>query len=880
MALDSKKYSDVLIDNIKMPVVDLMNEMFTKDRFKLPHDYNIKNFNHFKDLKSILLKEFPVLQQNLKYFKHLQNTIENFNKKIIYMRDFHYPKIFNIFMKTLQQKIVKFYEDFYKMALEDSKKNNENNVSNIPKDLNFLSLRKNIKDHILKISNELFSMFSERPQIVYEEEFTSLCEKIIRLNEYLIHNESSVIGKSKIHYGTFLLSICSSKIHQLSSYLRIDHEKVSIFLNDVNYYPRNYPIHMSRTRYIMESLHNIIRDDFQNDYSSPPPFDIEGVAKAVFQRDRKKLEKDLPDMVRKYVDSEDIKDNTEDFERNIDFLTKDMQKLRSEGDILEKNPVYEGIIDSSLDVKFIEFMEQTEENEEILMNIERLACDYFHYMKNSKDLFERMMFFTKEEELFYRNKYFQVINNTIHDYEKEVSANNMELFIKNLFEKLQKLIIKEREAIPENEIEGRLLMELEKNEDNPYLGGIFRDLQHSEKQKEIYSMFLRDKNKKTVMNLKVNEKDLVNLKLVKETSDFVYKKSKNSGVSPLAKSRSLQIKTDNLDKLDFSQPSPINIKKPSVFNKKGKDVINLIPSQSDLRPQKGKMVSIPSDEEDDSKSKLKKKMKLAQQEPSSFVDLDSKLSSNRSKKDRVTFEEFDKLNSGRSNNDRTNPLVDNKKPSLKNIKNNLKEEMKEKEKSPPSSKRLKHIKEDVSDEDNPSRFKPGKKAKEYSDDDKKKKKKEKKSSDESDDEGLKKKKKKDKKDKKKSDDESFDKKSDKKKKKKEKKRSSDEDSDHKKNKKKKDKKHSNEDSDEDSMRKKTDKFNIKMDKSKKLDDDEIDFMGKSKNRGFNKESEVEDTWGKSLDKKIKNFGDDDEGELSKPFSKYLHKILHLKFFKF
>ena len=88
------------------------------------------------------------------------------------------------------------------------------------------------------------------------------------------------------------------------------------------------------------------------------------------------------------------------------------------------------------------------------MNIENLSCDFYKFMKNVKDLFERMMFFTKEEELFYKNKYFQVLNNIIQNHYTEVAKNNLDTFISSLFTKLEALLFKEKNTIVENVLEG------------------------------------------------------------------------------------------------------------------------------------------------------------------------------------------------------------------------------------------------------------------------------------------------------------------------------------------------------------------------------------------------------------------------------------------
>lgn len=924
--LETKKYAEVVIDQIKIPIEEILNELFSKNKFHMPEEYNTTNLNHFLDGKNILLKEFPVLQENLKYFKHLQNKIEKFNERIIYIRNFHYPKIFDGFIKTIAKKIQKFYEDFYKKTLADTKENpinlqnDQNEVSEPPKDVNFHLLRKSLKDQIIRISNEIFTTFSNKPQIAYEEEFTCLCEKIIRLNDYLISNESSVIAKTKINYAIFLTSLCSAKTNELSNYLRIDYEKLNVFLEQVKpYYPKNYPVHLSKTSYILESLHKIISDDLQAETQINVSYDIEAVARAVFRRDQKIINKEIIDIVRAFIDNKELKDETDDFERNIEYLTKDMQKLRSDAEILEKNPAYHDIIEGTLDVKFIEFMEETEENEELLMNIERLACDYYRYMKNSKDIFERMIFFTKEEELFYRNKYYQVLNTIIQNHEKEISKNNVETTIKKLFNKLQILIKKEKEHIPENQIENRLLNELEKNQNNPYLGQIFKDLQENEKKREIFSTHLRDQNKKAGIFAKGPEKNENQLKLLRESSKFVYKETnKLEAISPLAKSRSLQINDRlNDDTSEFSPPSPVTIQRPSIFIKnhkknekkdKSKDLIKLIPSEKDLQ----KIVSLPSDEEEEysnNKKKPKKQFegKKISNEPPSYVDLDSKISSNRSKKDRVTFEEFNddyspkKPNSGRANyNSNNNPLVENKKSSLKNIYGNqnnnndlsktyLNEDFdmdkkkgldlrqankydsnrgeekpsKFKEKSPPSSKRgLLNIPEKGSDDERSSwakekgnKFgeKPAvdlRKANQFSDiygdeEDFMKKKNKNKSFDK--DSSSEKGSKKDKKKKKSSgeEDSDHDKKKKKKKDKEKNKKSSDEDSE-KKKKKKKDKSKNKNSSDEDSSKKKKKKGKKDSDDDKKHSDEDFDILNKKSPASLNmfgsKDNEKEEEW--------------------------------------
>ena len=453
MASEFAKYSEITIDRVKLSTSDLIPDLFSY-KFSLNVDYDISKLNHFSDAKSVLLKEFPVLQKNLSYFQHLQKKIETFNQKVLYVRDFNYSKIFSKFLRTLAQKIAVFYDGFYAKTLEqDPIKDSLPNKDPL-KELNFPQLRTRLKDRIIKISNELYSVLSDKPQIVFEEELSNVVEKIIRLNDFLHSNESNVIANMKLNYGSFLMSLCSQRFEDSDYYLCVDHEKITYMLNDARLnLPKHYPIYLSRKKFMLESLHKIVTDDLSFSEKNNK-VDIKAVGRAVFQRDRKNIEKDLGDAVRKVIENKDLKDDAEDFKRNIDSLTNEMQRVRLDGEILKENPVFVRLLDGSINVETIGFMDENEQNEELLMNIEKLSCDFYKFMKNVKDLFERMMFFTKEEELFYKNKYFQVLNNIIQNHYTEVAKNNLDTFISSLFTKLEALLFKEKNTIVENVLEG------------------------------------------------------------------------------------------------------------------------------------------------------------------------------------------------------------------------------------------------------------------------------------------------------------------------------------------------------------------------------------------------------------------------------------------
>ena len=597
--------AEITINNVKIKTSEIMREIFS-EKFDLDVDYKTSKLNHFEDGKNILLKEFPVLQQNLSYFEHLQKKIETFNQKVLYARNFNYSKIFTKFMNTLSSKIVKFYEDFYAKTMN---KDNQISSKDLPKELNFPLLRNILKDRILKVSNELYTVLSTKPQTVYEEEFMVLCEKIIRLNEYLHTSESTFIPKTKINYGALLTGLCTEKYHELSGYICIDHERLDHYLNDPQpQFAKHHPIYMSKRKYILESLHKIITDDLDKDLMTTITYDIEAVARAVFQRDHKIIEQDLTDAVRRIIDNKELKDDAEDFKKNIDGLTNEMQRVRMDGELLGKNPVYFDLMDGKINVEMIGFMEENEQNEDLLMHLEKLACDYYKYMRNVKDIFERMMFFTKEEELFYKNKYFQVLNGIIQNYYSEISKNSVETTINNFFSKLNVLLIKEKNAVIENEIEGKLLNELEKNENNPYLIEMFTSLQEAEKKRQLYSNQIYDKNNNFGHNkMEKPPQDEVKLKLTKEASNYVYKELPHP-VSPLMKSRSMQINTHLLqEKVDFSTMSPNHIKKPdSLFKKNEKEkVIKLEKShpnydfESKIKEKEDKKHKINIDEDDE-----------------------------------------------------------------------------------------------------------------------------------------------------------------------------------------------------------------------------------------------------------------------------------------
>ena len=224
-------------------------------------------------------------------------------------------------------------------------------------------------------------------------------------------------------------------------------------------------------------------------------------------------------------------------------------------------------------------------------------------MKNVKDLFERMMFFTKEEELFYKNKYFQVLNNIIQNHYTEVAKNNLDTFISSLFTKLEALLFKEKNTIVENELEGKLLTELEKNQDNPYLGHLFSALQEAEMKREVYSKHIKEKQ----YDFKQEpDLDLEKTKLTKEASNYVYKEAKPAQSSPLMKAKSMQIRDNSRQEpIDFTVMSPKNIKKPTIFAKKAAEEVVIKPKaagpnydfEKDLKPKKPSMVKLPDEGE-------------------------------------------------------------------------------------------------------------------------------------------------------------------------------------------------------------------------------------------------------------------------------------------
>ena len=147
------------------------------------------------------------------------------------------------------------------------------------------------------------------------------------------------------------MSLCSQRFEDSDYYLCVDHEKITYMLNDARLnLPKHYPIYLSRKKFMLESLHKIVTDDLSFSEKNNK-VDIKAVGRAVFQRDRKNIEKDLGDAVRKVIENKDLKDDAEDFKRNIDSLTNEMQRVRLDGEILKENPVFVRLLDGSINVE-------------------------------------------------------------------------------------------------------------------------------------------------------------------------------------------------------------------------------------------------------------------------------------------------------------------------------------------------------------------------------------------------------------------------------------------------------------------------------------------------------------------------------------------------